>query len=89
MKHVEKEVKTCLFDSFSTPFQSLSELFGAEVDAITPKRDSVGREMERRIVAQLLTSMDEVQKSNVVVLAATPLGFSRLFDVFWVDFDIF
>ena len=48
-----------------------SLIFMDEVDAITPKRDSAGREMERRIVAQLLTSLDEIQKSNVVVLAAT------------------
>ncbi len=31
-----------------------------EIDAIAPKRDSVQREMERRIVAQLLTCMDDL-----------------------------
>ena len=31
-----------------------------EVDAIAPKRDSVAREMERRIVAQLLTCLDDL-----------------------------
>jgi SpoVK/Ycf46/Vps4 family AAA+-type ATPase len=33
-------------------------LFIDEVDAITPKRETAQREMERRIVAQLLTCMD-------------------------------
>jgi SpoVK/Ycf46/Vps4 family AAA+-type ATPase len=33
-------------------------LFLDEVDAITPKRETAQREMERRIVAQLLTCMD-------------------------------
>lgn len=58
-----------LFQAASSAAPSL--IFMDEVDAITPKRDSAGREMERRIVAQLLTSLDEIQKSNVVVLAAT------------------
>eukprot|EP00931_Biecheleriopsis_adriatica_P117751 TRINITY_DN93238_c0_g1_i1.p1 TRINITY_DN93238_c0_g1~~TRINITY_DN93238_c0_g1_i1.p1 ORF type:complete len:783 (-),score=213.17 TRINITY_DN93238_c0_g1_i1:24-2372(-) len=48
-----------------------SMIFMDEVDAITPKRDSAGREMERRIVAQLLTCLDELQKTNVIVLGAT------------------
>lgn len=33
-------------------------LFIDEIDAITPKRENAQREMERRIVAQLLTCMD-------------------------------
>eukprot|EP00127_Corallochytrium_limacisporum_P003337 Clim_evm26s148 gene=Clim_evmTU26s148 len=33
-------------------------LFIDEIDAITPKRETAAREMERRIVAQLLTCMD-------------------------------
>jgi ribosome biogenesis ATPase len=33
-------------------------IFIDEIDAITPKRDQAQREMERRIVAQLLTCMD-------------------------------
>lgn len=48
-----------------------SLLFLDEVDSITPKRDSAGREMERRIVAQLLTCMDELKNTGVVVLGAT------------------
>ena len=31
-----------------------------EVDAIAPKRDTAQREMERRIVAQLLTCLDDL-----------------------------
>ena len=33
-------------------------MFLDEIDAITPKRESAQREMERRIVAQMLTCMD-------------------------------
>lgn len=52
-------------------------VFIDEIDAITPKRDGgAQREMERRIVAQLLTSMDELSLQNtggkaVIVLGAT------------------
>lgn len=51
--------------------------FFDEIDAITPKRDGgAQREMERRIVAQLLTSMDELsfEKTGgkpVIVIGAT------------------
>lgn len=33
-------------------------LFFDEIDAITPKRENAQREMERRIVAQLLACLD-------------------------------
>ncbi|GME88832.1 unnamed protein product [[Candida] boidinii] len=52
-------------------------VFFDEIDAITPKRDGgAQREMERRIVAQLLTSMDELslEKTDgkpVIVIGAT------------------
>lgn len=48
-------------------------LFLDEVDAITPKRETAQREMERRIVAQLLTCMDELSTSDkpVVIIGAT------------------
>lgn len=51
-------------------------MFIDEIDAITPKRESAQREMERRIVAQLLTCMDDLDVSRtggkpVIVLAAT------------------
>eukprot|EP00929_Paragymnodinium_shiwhaense_P000830 TRINITY_DN101038_c0_g1_i1.p1 TRINITY_DN101038_c0_g1~~TRINITY_DN101038_c0_g1_i1.p1 ORF type:complete len:824 (-),score=213.12 TRINITY_DN101038_c0_g1_i1:120-2591(-) len=58
-----------LFQSAIAAAPSL--LFMDEVDAITPRRDSAGREMERRIVAQLLTCMDELKNSGVVVMGAT------------------
>ncbi|KAH9983302.1 P-loop containing nucleoside triphosphate hydrolase protein [Russula vinacea] len=53
-----------------------SLLFIDEIDAITPKRESAQREMERRIVAQFLTCMDELswEKTDdkpVVVIGAT------------------
>lgn len=52
-------------------------IFLDEIDAITPKRDGgAQREMERRIVAQLLTLMDELTLENtggkpVIVIGAT------------------
>lgn len=51
-------------------------LFLDEIDAITPKRESAQREMERRIVAQMLTCMDDLtlEKTNgkpVVIIGAT------------------
>ncbi|KAL9104656.1 MAG: hypothetical protein Q9163_000399 [Psora crenata] len=46
-------------------------VFIDEIDSITPKRESVAREMEKRIVAQLLTCMDDLGGKAVIVLAAT------------------
>ncbi|KAJ9646292.1 Ribosome biogenesis ATPase rix7 [Knufia peltigerae] len=51
-------------------------IFIDEIDAITPKRESAQREMEKRIVAQLLTCMDDLALAKtdgkpVIVLAAT------------------
>lgn len=48
-------------------------LFLDEVDAITPKRETAQREMEKRIVGQLLTCMDELSNhpEPVIILAAT------------------
>ncbi|KAJ9211587.1 hypothetical protein DTO166G4_6867 [Paecilomyces variotii] len=51
-------------------------IFIDEIDAITPKRESAQREMEKRIVAQLLTCMDDLALDKtdgkpVIVLAAT------------------
>jgi len=42
-------------------------LFIDEIDAITPKRESAQREMERRIVAQFLTCMDGTFGFSIVV----------------------
>ncbi|GJE85652.1 AAA-domain-containing protein [Phanerochaete sordida] len=51
-------------------------LFIDEIDAITPKRESAQREMERRIVAQFLTCMDDMSwdktdNKPVIVIGAT------------------
>ncbi|MGF1454733.1 MAG: AAA family ATPase [Alphaproteobacteria bacterium] len=52
-------------------------IFIDEIDAIAPKREDLGgdRQVERRIVAQLLTLMDGLEaRGNVVVIAATNLA---------------
>lgn len=49
-----------------------SIIFIDEIDSIAPKRDATQGEVERRIVAQLLTLMDGLEsRQNVVVIAAT------------------
>ena len=54
--------------------QAPSIVFLDELDAIAPKRDRVVGDVEKRVVAQLLTLMDGLaQRSQVVVLAATNL----------------
>ncbi|XP_055758256.1 nuclear valosin-containing protein-like isoform X2 [Salvelinus fontinalis] len=50
-------------------------LFIDEIDAITPKREVASKDMERRIVAQLLTCMDDLNSlavtAQVMVIGAT------------------
>lgn len=48
-------------------------LFIDEIDAITPKRETAQREMERRIVSQLLTCMDDLSSNSepVIIIGAT------------------
>ncbi|XP_053768501.1 nuclear valosin-containing protein-like [Desmodus rotundus] len=50
-------------------------LFIDEIDAITPKREVASKDMERRIVAQLLTCMDDLNSvaatARVLVIGAT------------------
>ncbi|KAI9753459.1 MAG: hypothetical protein M4579_005143 [Chaenotheca gracillima] len=51
-------------------------MFIDEIDAITPKRESAQREMEKRIVAQMLTCMDDMALDRtdgkpVIIIAAT------------------
>nr|XP_060610175.1 nuclear valosin-containing protein-like [Anolis sagrei ordinatus] len=50
-------------------------LFLDEIDAITPKREVASKDMERRIVAQLLTCMDDLNNlagtAQVLVIGAT------------------
>ncbi|MEM4598687.1 MAG: CDC48 family AAA ATPase [Candidatus Diapherotrites archaeon] len=49
-----------------------SIIFIDEIDAIAPKREEVTGEVERRVVAQLLTLMDGLKsRGNVIVIAAT------------------
>ena len=49
-----------------------SIIFIDELDSIAPKRDEVQGEVERRVVAQLLTLMDGMSsRGNVIVIAAT------------------
>ncbi|KAK1934165.1 Nuclear valosin-containing protein-like [Phytophthora citrophthora] len=56
--------------------QAPSIIFIDEIDAITPKRETSARGMEKRIVAQLLTSTDSLSLENtggkpVVLIGAT------------------
>ncbi len=49
-----------------------SIIFIDEIDAIAPKREDVGGEVERRVVSQLLTMMDGLKsRGRVVVIGAT------------------
>lgn len=51
---------------------SPSIIFIDELDSIAPKRDDVKGEVERRVVAQLLTLMDGLtQRGETIVIAAT------------------
>ncbi len=51
---------------------SPSIIFIDEIDAIAPKREDVQGEVERRMVAQLLASMDGMEsRGQVIVIAAT------------------
>jgi ribosome biogenesis ATPase len=55
------ESEATIRELFATAKASAPALvFIDEIDAITPKRESAQREMERRIVAQLLTCMDDL-----------------------------
>ncbi len=47
-------------------------VFIDEIDSICPKREDVSGEVERRVVAQMLTLMDGMQgRDNVIVIGAT------------------
>lgn len=47
-------------------------IFIDEIDSLAPKRDKANGEVEKRVVAQLLTLMDGMKgRANVVVIAAT------------------
>jgi transitional endoplasmic reticulum ATPase len=52
--------------------QAPSIIFIDEIDSIAPKRENVTGEVERRVVAQLLTLMDGLEpRQNLVVIGAT------------------
>ncbi len=65
----EKKLRT-LFDDASKNAPSI--IFIDEIDAIAPKREESYGEVERRVVAQLLASMDGMKgRGKVIVIAAT------------------
>ena len=69
----EKQIRDVFEDAKSS---APCLMFLDEIDAITPKRESVQREMERRIVAQLLTCMDDLSLDKtdgkpVIIIGAT------------------
>lgn len=66
------------------PLQSSAPciLFIDEIDAITPKREVASKDMERRIVAQLLTCMDgriHCHQGDVILSGSTFGYFKYLF----------
>ena len=69
--HGESEQR--LRDVFQQAQQNApSIIFIDELDSIAPKREQVTGEVERRVVAQLLTLMDGLEpRQNVVVIGAT------------------
>ena len=65
----EKQLRE-IFDDASDNAPAI--IFIDEIDSICPKREDVSGEVERRVVAQMLTLMDGMQgRDNVVVIGAT------------------
>ncbi len=65
----EKKIRDIFEDAEKN---SPSIVFIDELDAIAPKREDAGGEVERRVVSQLLTMMDGLQsRGKVVVIGAT------------------
>ena len=65
----EKQLREIFDDAASN---APAVIFIDELDSIAPKREDVSGEVERRVVAQLLTLMDGMQgRDNVVVICAT------------------
>jgi len=65
----EKILKSIFDDAIA---KKPSIIFIDEVDSITPKREKINSEIERRIVAQLLILMDGlVNRGQVIVIGAT------------------
>jgi len=65
----EKQLRE-IFDEAASNAPAI--IFVDELDSIAPKREDVSGEVERRVVAQLLTLMDGMHgRDNVVVIGAT------------------
>ncbi|MED5268305.1 MAG: CDC48 family AAA ATPase, partial [Candidatus Thermoplasmatota archaeon] len=65
----EKQLRE-IFDEAASNAPAI--IFIDELDSIAPKREDVSGEVERRVVAQLLTLLDGMQgRDNVVVIGAT------------------
>lgn len=65
----EKQLREIFEDAASN---APAIIFIDELDSIAPKREDVSGEVERRVVAQLLTLLDGMQgRDNVVVIGAT------------------
>ncbi|MED5302835.1 MAG: CDC48 family AAA ATPase, partial [Candidatus Thermoplasmatota archaeon] len=65
----EKQLRE-IFDDAASNAPAI--IFIDELDSIAPKREDVSGEVERRVVAQLLTLLDGMQgRDNVVVIGAT------------------
>ena len=66
----EKQLRE-IFEEVKRP-NTPAIIFIDELDSIAPKREDVSGEVERRVVAQLLTLLDGMQgRDNVVVIGAT------------------
>jgi len=65
----EKKIRTIFEEAEKT---APAIIFIDEIDAIAPKREDVGGEVERRVVSQLLTMMDGLKsRGKVIVIGAT------------------
>jgi len=65
----EKKIRTIFEEAEKT---APTIIFIDEIDAIAPKREDVGGEVERRVVSQLLTMMDGLKsRGKVIVIGAT------------------
>ena len=65
----EKQLRE-IFDEAANSAPAI--VFIDEIDSICPKREDVSGEVERRVVAQMLTLMDGMQgRDNVIVIGAT------------------
>jgi len=69
LRRVEQQLREIFEDATE---ESPSIIFIDELDSIAPKREDVTGEVERRVVAQLLTMMDGLEsRGQVIVIAAT------------------